>query len=464
MIERIEWNRKSSIDELPSPFMRGVGERPLRITLHSESLVNLSGDEEEALELVIELANLPEIEIFRTAPGKFAHILVDEPKTEDDIIPVRLISENAPPLYTGVWNKKQWPQLTASLLSPSKQNDKTISDAQKELVLAQAHHSIGGDILITKSPFLQDNRSCSFISETNPRTPLEAAQLIGLFLRSRENFVYRASSKVRMATNRGSFYWVLTRERIPNMWRYFSACVSAGKERGDDLQYLGEAILVRSARALEARDAIGIEFYKPPASTKGDQIMYHFDYLTLVLAGAIDAQARVASRIYQMNTKEYNASFRNKKFRKTLKESGAHRLNKLSSSEKFISLLTLLYELRNTIHGAALKTFTYQGAHGPQQTLLEIPEPMRQGILSAVDQLGGVDEWGLDTTFNKVWLEPYSYSIALVRETILAIDEIAASTDVRLLFQGDGQPVPALIEGTPSNSIFSWGRRFSFLG
>ena len=47
MIERIQWNRdRFRFNE--DPFTMGKGECPLRITLHSESLANLSGEAKAA--------------------------------------------------------------------------------------------------------------------------------------------------------------------------------------------------------------------------------------------------------------------------------------------------------------------------------------------------------------------------------------------------------------------------------
>ena len=120
MIERIEWDRlSSSPSKLSSPFMRGKGERPLRITLHSESLAALSGEEKEAIELILELGNLPEIEIFETRPGNLPHIVVREAKPEDDFIPVELIHKGTLQLSTLVWNKRQWPIIAARMVSPN---------------------------------------------------------------------------------------------------------------------------------------------------------------------------------------------------------------------------------------------------------------------------------------------------------------------------------------------------------
>lgn len=463
MIEQIEWDKlNSSPSELPSPFMRGKGERPLRVTLHSETLTDLSEREKTAIELLRELANLAELEIFQTGSGDFPRIVVGEADSKDDFIPVELIHRGTLRMSTLVWNKRQWPIIAAQLAGQSNQSKGNNEEMLKVLVLAQAHRSVRGDILITKSPLLLSHRNQTVVSETNPRTPVEAAQVVGLFLRSRNIYTYMAGPNFQRSFDRGLFYWVLARYHLPNMWRYFSACVAAGKTRGDDIQELGEAILVRAVRALEARDAIGVQFYMPQNNDTRDQMMYHFDYLTLVLSGAIDAQARVANRAYRTGTQKRFANFRRQNFRTALARNGVQELYELSSSERFGSLLTLLYESRNTIHGAALKTIAYQGVGGSQHTYIEIPQPTAQKLLEAGEQLGGAKEWGLTSGFPEVWLEPYSYATALVKESLNAINAVAAATDVSRLFQV-GQSIPSLMEEAPKNSEFIWGERLSLL-
>jgi len=442
--------------------MRGKGERPLRITFHSQSLTNLSEEGKAAIELLRELGNLPELEVFETSPGDFPHIVVGEPGPKDDFIPVRLMHRDTLLMSTLVWNKRQWPIIAARLVGPNNQGKEAIEVMLNVLVLAQAHRSVKGDILVTESPLLLNNRSQTVVSETNPRTPLEASQLVGLFLRSRNIYAYRAGPKFKASFDQGMFYWILARYHLPNMWRYFSACVAAGKTRGDDIQELGEAVLIRAVRALQARDAIGVQFYMPQNNNTGDQIMYHFDYLTLVLTGAIDAQARVAHRAYCLNTREWLAYFYKKEFIAALAQSGAQELHELSLKKTFKSFLTLLYELRNTIHGAALKTFTYERGYGPRHILIAVPQPIGQKLLEAGEQLGGAKEWGLTSGFNEVWLEPYSYATALVKESLTAINEVAAATDVSRLLK-NGQSIPPLMEEAPQNSEFTWGKRLSLL-
>jgi len=331
-------------------------------------------------------------------------------------------------------------------------------------MIAQAHCSLGGDILVTSAPLLLKHRNKKWLREANSRTPLEAAQIVGLLLRSRGIYTYRAGPKYQENFDRGMFYLVLARHRLPSMWRYLSAYGAASKIRGDDIQELGESILVRAVRTLEARDDIGVVFYTPQNNNIRDQMMYHFDYLTLVLAGALDAQARVAHRAYHVSKPdERSATFRWDKFRKALGGSGARELCNLFDDEGFENLLTLLYELRNTIHGAALKAIAYQGVREAERTFASIPQPVGQELLEAAEQLGGAEYWGLTQGFQAIWLEPYSYATALVRNCLDIIDAVAAATDVTRLFPV-GHPIPPLMEDAPKDSVFRWAERISLLG
>ena len=459
MIASVQWRTRHN--ELPSPFMRGKDERPLRITLHSESLNEVSGDEEEVIGLLRGLGDLAELEVFETGAGDLPQIVI-RTCYEEDVIPVELIHKGMTRTYTGIWPKPEWSVVAAHLLDPTEQGEETTRDVYDLFVLAQAHRQVGGDILVTRSPLLLSKRDRSSVKEANPRTPIEAGQLVGLFLRSRGVYTCKAGASFQMNFGWHRFYLILARHRLPSMWRYFSACVASSKTRGDDIQALGEAVLTRAVRALQARDAIGIQFYVPQSNTTRDRMMYHFDYLTLVLAGAIDAQARIAHRICHLPSQERYASFRREDFRNALKKKGAVELCELACSERFQSLLTLLYEPRNTIHGAILQTLGYKEASKLEYSFISVPQPSDQHLWKAAEKLGGTEAWGLTSRSGEVWLEPYSYASALVRESLHSIDAVADATDVSRLFKV-GQPIPSLMEEAPKDSEFAWGKRFSLM-
>ena len=62
MIERLIWRRDRPSSGLESPFMRGEGERPLRITFHSSGLADMCGEDSAALDALRELSHVEEVE------------------------------------------------------------------------------------------------------------------------------------------------------------------------------------------------------------------------------------------------------------------------------------------------------------------------------------------------------------------------------------------------------------------
>jgi hypothetical protein len=276
---------------------------------------------------------------------------------------------------------------------------------------------------------------------------------VGLFLRSRNNYTWRANQRERHSFDRGLFYWVLVRHRLPSMWRYFSACVYAEAIRRDDTLYLGQSILERCFRSLEARDAIGIQFYIPQNNNTRDTIMYHFDYLTLLLAGAFDAQARIARRAYRIEQpNERMTGFRRQEFLNALRNHGANALYNIVSGQYYQDLMTLLHELRNTIHGAGLPTLSYQDRASPEQSFVTILSEHRDALWRAAERCGLPEKWGL-IRMHEALFEPYTYAVTLVDECFRQIDAITAATDVTRLFP-DEHAIPPLQDGPPDDNVF----------
>jgi hypothetical protein len=453
MIERILWGYPANIGELPSPFQRGEGERPLRITFHTNSLINLPDSEATAVDLLHKLAHLPEVEALETAPGSSPYIKVGDIDKYTDHIPITVFSKDEPKLVAGIDFPHQWSKIAERLVQKVKSVKASVTAMLEDLILAQAHRQVKGDVLITSSPLLLDLRNETWVHEANPRTPTEAAQIVGLFLRSRGIYTYSAGPGLRTNLDRGFFYWILTRHRLPSMWRYFSACAASEKARGDDILKLGQSILVRCIRSLEARDAIGEQFYMTQNNNTRDRIMYHFDYLTLILAGAMDAQACVARRAYNIHIDERHASFRDKKFRKCLKQTDGTELQEIINGQYYRDVTTLLYEPRNTIHRAAFTTLAYKRAGEPEFSFVSVPEPIASDLWDTTEKLGSAGRWGLSKELSGVLLEPYSYATALVHESFQLIDTIAAATDVALLFP-ESYVIPPLAEKPPANPPF----------
>jgi hypothetical protein len=461
MIPHIMWAR-SSHGEPVSPFLRGKKERPLKITFHTSSLAGASGEEAEAVEALRELSNHSKIESLYTEAGSIPYLEIGPYGDNDDHIPVTVTCHDRT-IESGIPFSHQWSDIATKFAGQTDPSHPDSQAALTDLVLAQAHSHLRNDILITLSHHLLSHRTQAIIRKANPRTPTEAVKIIGLFLRSRDDYTWQVNEHGRRAFDRGLFYWVLVRHRLPNIWKYFSACVHAANARRDDTLHLGQSILTRCVRALEARDAIGAQFYIPQNNDTRDAIMYHFDYLTLLLAGVFDAQARIAHRAYRITRPEERyTGFRRAEFLKALTDNGADRLHALVSDQHFSNLMILLHELRNTIHGASLQT--YQATSELRESLVTLFTENQDKIWQAAARYSSTEAWGL-VRKQEPQLEPYTYAVTLTNECFSHIDAIAAATNVAGLFP-DGYAIPPLQADPPDNHVFNENirRRLAVLG
>jgi hypothetical protein len=415
------------------PFARNASERILRITLHSDSFASATGSCADAINLLRQFSRLDGVLIADTIEGSSSRLIVDVFDEDSDYVPIRLEGKRNS-LYTGIFFPRNWIDLAKRL---SLREESPVHDANVvlgDLLVARAHRTVGNDLLVTLSPWLLLEKKVKLVYETNPCTPTEAVKILALYLRSRGEYIYEVQRGLKLRFDKGLFYWILARHRLPRLWKYFSACVLSEESRLDDTMGLGHSILVRCTRALQARDQIGTLFYCPQDKNTRDDIMYHFDYLTLLLSGALDALARVARRAYKITKpREYLTSFRSKEFVEALRNNGAGDLAELVASQRFVSLMTLIYELRNTIHGSMLRPMASIKAGREQESFVAIDSSSSQWIWDAAECVGSAESWGL-TKMHAIALEPYSYATTAVSECFRYVNSIARKTDVTRLF------------------------------
>jgi hypothetical protein len=465
MIQHLAFD--SRFDDSSSPFLRSERQRPLRVTFHTSSFDDLPRIEAEALEALSQLSHLSEIEALGTRPSVLPYLEVGNSVDGADWVPVTVMRETGRTV-TGVRFPEQWLRIAAKLVNQVDPHHPKVQSAFQDIVTVRSHCSLRRDILVTYSPLLLEHQTDWYIRDANPRTPSDAAKIVGLFLRSRDNYTYYAEEHKTMSLDRGLFYLGLVHHRLPSMWRYLSACGQAEKIRGDDILYLGQSILVRCIRALEARDAVGVQFYLPQNNNTRDAMMYHFEYLLLLLTGAFDAQARVAHRAYGVKRpSEFGADFRKSRFLSGMKTGGGDKLCSLVSSDRFKNIDTLLRKPRNTIHGAGFPPFAVLTEDQQQASFVTVLPNYEQDLRKAAEQCDSLEHWGLLLSpTNELQIEPYTYSVALVDACFEFIDQIASATDITGLFPS-GHDVPALPEGPPENrGVFQEDvcRRLAILG
>ncbi|HJQ26885.1 MAG TPA: hypothetical protein VKA60_23425 [Blastocatellia bacterium] len=429
---------------------------------HSSSFIGAPVEEAEAIDLLHEFSLLPEIEAIDTQPGPLPYIEIPEydlsyGKTAS--VSVTLKGKDFPMKYELEVYDTLWSIAAEISNQYDLGNPETVS-AFREVLLEQAHGRLRSDILVSLSPRLLAHRAMSALQRANIRSPLETAKIVGLFLRARDNYTLRVSRRGKIHTNSGGFFDALARYKMPNLWRFSSACSHSRRFRSDDTPQLGRSIFMRCAWALEARDAVGRLFYGLHNNTNRDAMMYHFNYLTLLLLGAFDAQARIAKRAYKViKPDERHASFSNDSFLNALLSKGAISLHSIVSSQWFKDLMIMLKKLRNTIHGSV-----FPMVFSDQESFVIVMRDYQKEMWDAGQRIGPPERWGLiKDAFMQ--FEPYTYACTLVEECLGQIDMIAAEIDIDGLFPA-GYAVPPFDDDSDKDGPFnaSTRRRLVLLG
>lgn len=464
MIQPIFWSNPK-LGEPPSPFLRGKIDRPLKLVFHSSSFSNPTEEETEAIKVLFEFSHLPEIVALDTSISDLPHLEINTLWETGYHLQILINS-------TKIHRRALLPfddslkNLAVRLSGKDDLSQPDVIEMYKDICLAIASFHLGYDILVTLSNRLLEHKNDIGLQKVNLLKPTEAVKIVGWFLRSRGNFTTHVDGYASFGFDKGLFYWVLARSKLPAMWKYFSICVDAEDFRHDNTLTLGQSVLERCARALQARDAIATQFFIPQDNNTRDTMMYHFDYLTLLLSGAIDAQAIIAHRAYRFQpNKEKNASFQREEFQRFLKmETMAADLYNFFSDQRYKDLSTLLYEIRNTIHREGLTTAGYQSTYKPERSFVTILPKNAKPILEAALRCGPMELWGLRNEYNLIF-EPFTYASKLIVECFSVINSIAEKTNLQGLFPKEFASTPPKIE-PQTHDVFNEknNKRVSILG
>ncbi len=420
-----------------SAFDCGDKGRSLRVLVDRKTV---SGPD---VELLLELCRDEEIDGLSTSAEDGLPQLVIGEVGSDDVAP--LPTERG---FEGfVWPVSQI-RRRATAVADETGEPETVVFAS--LMLSSAAHARRVDALVTASPTL--------LRGTTPRdgnavTLAEALALVGLYLRSRDRFTLGRIEEEQqffghpVVLGWWMTYLVLTREHLPSMWRWFSACVDS---KGDeDMSALGHSVFRRVDRALRVRDRLHVECQREPTDRTNDEALFQLDVLLFTLYGAFDGAARVAHHAYALPRSARNAGWLRGDW-----------LGRLSNAEPALAalaqdgtdgyrLLRMMSVLRNTIHGAPLHPIGTSGY--ARRNLVEIPASERDEVAELADALGGSSVWGLRATKPYLYVEPDVFCERLMPLALELLDRILAATDVERL---PNVQSPSLLIGPPDEFPF----------
>ncbi len=170
----------------------------------------------------------------------------------------------------------------------------------------------------------------------------------------------------------------------------------------------------------------------PETYSSKDERAYHFDYLTLLLTAALDAETLIINRLYQLGLNDKECGLSRPGFRRAIKNNpNAKPISDfLDSKEDFIEIL---FPLRNKIHSISLgESFM-------------LPDNYQDDLFDKIYNFNTSNHWGIQkqkTTLIKnndppvraydISIDIYKFALHLIEEGFVLIDGIIQETKAEL--------------------------------
>ncbi len=339
--------------------------------------------------------------------------------------------------YTGIWGDRIQAARrdTSSPAYRDRAADEAADRRERDALALGAAEAVHADLFITERPYLFATR-LPVRGVTVCALP-EALAAVGLYLRSQQAFIIwkGADGSGTLSMNEGLYFWVGTRELLPAAWRWFSACAQQSRATSDrTLLELGESLLRRVQRALEARDRFHRAFNLPQDNNTAHDVLSELDSILVSLMGAADVSARVAHLVLGIAGHPREAGWqRDQQWLPKVAAAEPTLAALFSPGTVHSHVLTVLRLMRNTVHGQMIRSIALQQPGRTLETAVMLPVSDEAAILSAMDALGGRGSWGASTGPYRWLADPGVLIEQLLPRVLATLNEVMDKTPVERL-------------------------------
>lgn len=398
-------------------FGSGDKARPLRIWVDGETV-----PDSPELEVLMRFAHHPEIEVIGT----------------DNRFPNRLTVERRPQIGHGYSHYEltfEDGRMTSGVVMGAIADPGLDERGKRAMVMTATAAERNSDGFVTTDPLLLDEPHPTRLDSANVMSLREALAVVGLFLRSREDFAVDLTDTYRYNFDRGLFYWVLVRDLTPAGWRWFSACVQNWTHTNDDgLMFAGQTVFERIERSLRARDRMHESLQLPDSPDSATEAVFYFDVALFMLGGAFDGLAKVAHVADGLGPlSERRVGWGRSDWMKKLAAVNPTLAQMMSGTHRHRDGRELVAVLRNTIHQEMLRTETwFKRGRGSERIV--VPRDIETDLEALVLRVGALDEFGLSRDpGGRLHIAPGLYLEAILPRVFEAMNAVMDATPVENL-------------------------------
>jgi hypothetical protein len=210
-------SRRSVRGDIPSAFVLGPNQPPLRLLVDREHLNDGSATElldefatHADLDVVLSHKNGEDRIIYGERSGGALNLLSTEVKTDTGTRHFHIV-------FAAQWYDRArdstLPETRSLPPGPWANEEYRL----KQYLLAQVAERLDTDLLVTDDPFLLNFRLPSY-AHFNVLSSVDGVAIIGSYLRSRRQFDVQHGQHFAIGLHGSWFYWMLARALLPNGW------------------------------------------------------------------------------------------------------------------------------------------------------------------------------------------------------------------------------------------------------
>jgi hypothetical protein len=299
---------------------------------------------------------------------------------------------------------------------------------EKDSLLVVAASEIYADILITNRPSLLAARPINTPEPITIATPAEALSLLGLYIRSRGDYLPTKGASFTFQYNKGHYWQDAVLLHVPNLLELTGRAALLDRSRGSShLQLFSYAALRRLTRVFERRDAIWRLIDQKQDSDIAEDTLAALDSLLMFLMSAADVLAKLADGILGTTTNPINVGWQKPDWRKAITKKDATLGAAFADGTKPTTALKVLRLLRNCIHDEGLDSIAVQPPTRIQETWIVLPRSQATPITEAMKTHAPLTKWGVhDGPDGSRYVEVGALMETLLVEVLSALNVAAA--------------------------------------